>query len=99
MPREVENMMTIHDLQLNESLLLQVSSLHQTCFNICDKLDCHSVRYIPRFESLSFVEHSATLDKQAFSLEPPIDPTVTTVCQASMPLVTFLTALFSTFGF
>lgn len=55
MPKDSKNMM-IYSLLVNTSFVVKTRNLHKNCSKISDKLGCHSIRYVPKVESLTIME-------------------------------------------
>ena len=67
------------------------------CNKKCDRRECHSVIHVPRLESHASTDGEA--NNAIIVLRSSKTPVINTVSQPAINLVTYLTNVFSTFGF
>ena len=74
-----------------------MTDIEMLCEKKCQKRECYSVIHVPRLETHSLLQRQA--NQTTISLHSSKTPVVRTVSQPAINLITYLTNLFSTFGF
>ena len=85
------------DLSSIESDQNKISLIQEHCHQQCHQRECHSVRFVHRV--LKEQANPAPTKTTVIGTAAPRSPVIRTEEQPSIPFISFLTNLFSTFGF